>query len=294
MANPIIRHTYTCDPTVLVHQDTVYLYTGHDEAPVGTEAYVLHHWQCFSSRDLVRWQQHPLPLRATDFSWARGDAYASKVLEHRGKFYWFVSVSPAQSRGKALGVAVADTPAGPFSDALGQPLVTHEMLPATDNDKANLDPTVLVDAAGQAHLYWGNGTCYYARLRDDLLGLDSPIHVVALPDFSEGAHLHQRNGWYYLAYGYQMPEKVAYAMSRHPAGPWTFQGLLSELAGNCQTNRAAIFDFRGRSYFAYHNGGLPEGGSHRRSVCLEDLQYEADETLRRVVMTSEGVTSVAC
>jgi hypothetical protein len=74
--NPIIRHKYTCDPTVLVHDDQVYLYTGHDEAPVGVEAYVMHEWLCFSSVDLVHWQEHPVPLRVTDFTWAKGDAYA--------------------------------------------------------------------------------------------------------------------------------------------------------------------------------------------------------------------------
>ncbi len=46
--NPIIRHKYTADPTVIVYHDTVYLYTGHDEAPSGEERYVMNDWLCFS------------------------------------------------------------------------------------------------------------------------------------------------------------------------------------------------------------------------------------------------------
>jgi hypothetical protein len=112
-----------------------------------------------------------------------------------------------------------------------------------------------------------------------------------LPGFTEGACLYKRNGWYYLAYGYEFPEKVAYAMSRSLEGPWQFKGILNEIAGNCQTNRAAIIDFKGRAYFIYHNGGLKDGGSHRRSVCIDALYFNDNDSIQRVVMTSEGVGS---
>ena len=287
--NPIIRNKYTADPTALVYNNTVYIYTGHDEAPVGTETYVMNDWLCFSSTDLVTWREHPVPLKALDFSWAKGDAYASKVIYCNNKFYWYVAVTHASVTGKAIGVAIAAHPAGPFADGRGSALITHDMLPPTDNEKANLDPTVIVDDDGQAYIFWGNGSCYYAKLKENMVELDSPIKLVNLPGFMEGAHIHKHNGWYYLSYGYQMPEKVAYAMSRNINGPWEFKGILNELAGNCQTNRPAILDFRGKSYFIYHNGGLKDGGSHRRSVCIDYLYYNPDGTMKRVVMTSEGV-----
>ena len=290
--NPIIRNHYTADPTVLVHKETVYLYTGHDDTPAGTDDYYMHDWLCFSSRDLVRWTQHPSPLKATDFPWASGDAYASKVVEYRNKFYWFVSVTHSGGPYKAIGVAVSDDPTGPFADAIGSALVTHAMLPATENDKANLDPTVLIDDDGHAYLFWGNGQCYFARLNSDLDGLDSEISVIDLPGFGEGAHIHKRNGIYYLSYGYGYPEKVAYAMSRNIQGPWEFKGILNEIAGNSATNRPAIIEFNGADYFFYHNGALPEGGSHRRSVCVDRLFYNKDGTMRRIVMTSEGVARI--
>jgi beta-xylosidase len=290
--NPIIRHKFTSDPTAIVYDDRLYIFTGHDEAPVGTEEYQMNDWLCFSSADLVNWIEHPSPLKAKDFKWATGDAYASKVIELNNKFYWIVSVSHGSIKGKAIGIAVADNPAGPYRDYIGKALITHDMLPPTDNEKANLDPAVLVDDDDSIHIFWGNATCYYARLKSNLKELTSPIRTISLPDFKEGAHIHKRKGWYYLSYGYMMPERVAYAMSRTIDGPWKFKGILNEVPGNCETNRPCIIDFRGKSYFIYHNGILENGGSHRRSVCIDELNYNDDGTIRRIMMTSEGPKSI--
>ncbi|PWV48908.1 glycoside hydrolase family 43 protein [Chitinophaga sp. S165] len=287
--NPVIRHKYTCDPTALVHEGAVYLFTGHDEAPVGTEDYVMHDWLCFSSVDMTNWVEYAVPLKAADFSWSGGDAYASKIIYHKGSFYWYVAVSHPSGKGTAIGVAVASSPAGPYADALGSAMITHDMLPETSNKKANLDPSVLVDDDGKAYIFWGNGTCYFARLKENMTALDGPIQIIDLPGFEEGAHIHKRDGWYYLCYGYGMPEKVAYAMSRDINGPWVFKGILNEIAGNCETNRPCIIEYGEQPLFIYHNGGLKNGGSHRRSVCIDHLSYNEDSTLRRIVMTSEGV-----
>ena len=289
MDNPIIRNNFTADPTVLVHNDTVYLYTGHDEAPFPIENYVMNDWLCFSSKDLQHWEEHPSPLKVTSFTWAKGDAYASKVIQKDNKFYWFVSVSHATIKGKAIGVAVADTPLGPFSDAIGAALVTQDMVPDPHLEMVNLDPTIILDDHAIPHLIWGNKKCYYAILKTSLLELNSPIQTLDLPFFTEGAHLHRHKDWYYLSYGYGYPEKVAYAMSRDPSGPWEFKGILNEIPYNCETNRPAIIEFKGRNYFFYHNGALKEGGSHRRSVCVDYLYYNPDNTIRPIIMTAEGV-----
>jgi beta-xylosidase len=170
-------------------------------------------------------------------------------------------------------------------------LITGEMTKASE-EFVNIDPAVLVDDDGQAHLFWGRGQCFRARLRANMIELDGAIEAVEFPGFCEGSHLHKRDGWYYFTYGYGMPERVAYVMSRRIEGPWEFKGILNELAGNCETNRPAIIDFKGKSYFFYHNGALKNGGSHRRSVCVDYLHYNADGTMKRVVMTSEGVEAV--
>jgi beta-xylosidase len=153
--NPIITNKFTTDPTALVYGDKVYLYTGHDAPPDGVEDYVMNDWLCFSSEDLITWVEHPLPLKATDFKWASGDAFASRVIQYNGRFYWFVSVTHKEIEGKAIGLAVADDPAGPFSDALGRALITHDMLPASKSELANLDPSVIIDHDGQPYMFLG-------------------------------------------------------------------------------------------------------------------------------------------
>jgi beta-xylosidase len=103
----------------MVYKDKVYLYTGHDEAPTGKNGYVMHNWTCFTSTDMVNWTEHPSPLNVKEFAWAKADAWASQVIERNGKFYWYVAVEHATIPGKAIGVAVADSPTGPFKDARG-------------------------------------------------------------------------------------------------------------------------------------------------------------------------------
>ncbi len=287
--NPIIRDKFTADPTALVYHDTVYLFTGHDEAPVDTERYIMKNWLCFSSPDMINWTDHGSPFAARDFQWAKGSAYASKIIEREGKFYFYAAVTHAIIPGKAIGVAVSDNPIQGFKDAKGSALITHNMLPPTNNEKANLDPTVLIDDDGQAYIFWGNKTCYYAKLKSNMIELDGEIKIVSMPQFEEGASIHKHNGWYYLSYGYGMPEKVAYAMSRNINGPWEFKGILNEIAYNCETNRPCIIYFKGKSYFIYHNGALKNGGSHHRSVCIDSLYYNDDNTLKPVIMTTEGI-----
>ncbi len=289
--NPVIQHKFTADPAALVYRDTVFLYVGHDEAEVGAGFYNMHEWLVFSSTNMVDWHEYPVPLKVSDFSWAKADAWASQAIERDGKFYWYVSVEHASVPGKAIGVAVADHPAGPFKDALGRALITNDMTTATDIMWDDIDPSVFIDDDGQAYLFWGNTRAYYARLKPNMVELDGEIMVIeGLPDFTEAPWIHKRGDWYYLSYAFQFPEKTAYAMSKSIEGPWEFKGILNELAGNTNTNHQAIIDYRNKSYFIYHTGGIqPFGGSFRRSVCVDELYYNPDGTMKRVLMTSEGI-----
>ncbi len=71
-----------------------------------------------------------------------------------------------------------------------------------------------------------------------------------------------------------------------------FTGILNEVPGNCATNRPCIIQFNGQDYFIYHNGALKNGGSHRRSVCIDKLKYNEDGTMQKVIMSSEGILPV--
>lgn len=291
--NPIITEKYTADPAAMVHDGTVYLYAGHDEAALDFHFYNMKEWLVYSSRDMVHWKEHEVPLKVSDFKWAKGDAWAAHVIEKDGKFFWYVTVTHSTVPGKAIGVAVADSPTGPFKDALGAALITNDMTKHTDISWDDIDPAIFIDDDGQAYIFWGNTVCHYAKLKDNMIELEGPIKTIALPNFTEAPWVHKRDGWYYLSYAYQFPEKTAYAMSRSIDGPWEFKGILNEIAGNANTNHQAIIDFKGKSYFIYHNGGIqPHGGSFRRAVCIDYLHYNADGTMKRVVMTTEGVKAV--
>ena len=291
IGNPIITDKYTADPAALVYKDSVYLYTGHDECPEKENRYVMHNWLVYSTADMVNWKEHPSPLNIKAFTWAKSDAWASQVIERNGKFYWFVAVEHGSIKGKSIGVAVADNPLGPFKDAIGSALITNDLTTGSKISWEDIDPTVIVDTDGQAYLYWGNTSCYYVKLKQNMTEMDGPIvQVKGLPKFTEAPWIHKRKDWYYLSYAYQFPEKIAYAMSKSVNGPWEYKGILNEVAGNSNTNHQAIIDFKGKSYFIYHNGSIPtDGGSFRRSVCVDRLYYNPDGTMKRVVMTSEGI-----
>ncbi|MGY5355678.1 glycoside hydrolase family 43 protein [Wenyingzhuangia sp. IMCC45467] len=288
--NPIVTNKYTADPAALVYNDKVYLYAGHDQAPDNVEGYRMHEWLLYTSEDMVNWEEQPVPLKPTDFKWAKGSAWASQVIEKDGKFYFYATVSHGSIHGKAIGVAVADSPLGPFKDAIGKALITNDMTTNVKISWDDIDPTVWIDDDGQAYLYWGNTECRYVKLKDNMIEFDGPIHTVDLPNFTEAPWIHKKGDWYYLSYAYQFPEKIAYAMSKSITGPWEFKGILNEVAGNSNTNHQSIIEYKGKDYFVYHNGSIPtHGGSFRRSVCVDRLYYNEDGTMKRVVMTSEGI-----
>ena len=288
--NPIVTDKFTADPAAIVHNNTVYLYAGHDQAPNDLNFYKMDEWLVYSSSDMVNWQEHPVPLKPADFSWAKGDAWAAQVIERNNKFYWYVTVSHGSIHGKSIGVAISDSPIGPFKDALGKALVTNDMTTKATISWDDIDPSVIIDDDGQAYLFWGNTACYYAKLKDNMIEFDGPIQTIDLPNFTEAPWIHKRGDWYYLSYAYQFPEKTAYAMSKSINGPWEYKGILNEIAGNSNTNHQAIINFKGKDYFIYHTGGIPtNGGSFRRSVCIDNLYYNNDGTMNRIIMTTEGI-----
>ncbi|WGL16069.1 glycoside hydrolase family 43 protein [Microbulbifer bruguierae] len=292
-ANPAITDVLTADPAAMVHDGTVYLYTGHDEAKDNKGFYEMHKWLVFSSTDMVNWKNEGSPLAVKDFKWARGDAWASHVVEKDGKFYFYTTVRHDETKpGFAIGVAVSDSPTGPFKDALGKALISNDMTTDTKIDWDDLDPAAFIDDNGEAYLFFGNTKPRWAKLKDNMIELDGPIHSLDLPNFTEALYAHKHGDYYYLTYAMGFPEKIGYAMSKSIEGPWEYKGILNELAGNSNTNHQSIIDYKDRSFFIYHNGGTPEGGSFRRSVCIDDLYYNEDGTIKRIVMTSEGVDPV--
>lgn len=281
--NPIIQSLYTADPAPMVHNDTCYLYTTHDEDITVKNFYTMNDWQCYSSTDMVNWTYRGSPLSYKTFNWSKGDAWASQCIFRNDKFYMYVPVTQ-KNGGAAIGVAVATSPTGPFSDPLGQKLVAY-------GNGYDIDPTVFIDDDGQAFLYWGNGTLWYVKLNQDMISYSGDI-VTTNPkpsNFQEGPWFYKRDSLYYMVYSTTPSpnEAIAYATSLSPTGPWISKGIIMA-ADNCYTNHAGIVDFKGKSFFFYHNCALPGGGSFKRSVCLEQFAYKSDGAIPAISPSTAG------
>ncbi|WP_437540648.1 glycoside hydrolase family 43 protein [Sorangium sp. So ce367] len=299
--NPVVQTIYTPDPAPMVHDDTVYLYTGHDEDSA-TDWFTMNEWRVYSSKDMVNWTDHGSPLKFSDFSWAKGDAWAGQAIHRNGKFYYYVPVTSRSLNRMTIGVAVSDSPTGPFKDALGKPLITA--------DCGDIDPTPFIDDDGQAYLYWGNPSVCYVKLNQDMISYQGDVVRVPMTaesfgqrtgkddgrhktKYEEGPWLYKRDGLYYLVYAAgPISEYIAYSTSTKPTGPWTYRGVIMPTEGSSFTNHAGVIDFKGSSYFFYHNGALPGGGGYHRSAAVERFTFNADGTFPTIKMTKEGPPGV--
>ncbi|WP_210465371.1 glycoside hydrolase family 43 protein [Rufibacter roseolus] len=292
--NPIIQTAYTADPAPMVYNNKLYLYTSHDED--GSTWFTMNDWKLYTTDDMVNWTDHGTILSYSDFSWAKINAWAPQCIERGGKFYMYVPLTTHDNKG-AIGVAVANSPYGPFKDPLGKPFI--------QSGAGDIDPSVFIDDDGQAYLYWGNPKCYYVKLNEDMISYQG--EVVPVPNtieafgkregnperpttYEEGPWLYKRKGLYYLLFAAgPIPEHIGYSTSSSPTGPWKYQGILMPTQGGSFTNHPGLIDFKGKTYFFYHNGALPGGGGFTRSVSVEEAAFKKDGTLQPMNMT-KGIT----
>jgi hypothetical protein len=298
--NPIFRNIFTADPAPLVVGDTLFVYAGHDEAGAG-ELFNIAEWVVYSTTDMKNWTYHGPVMKATDFAWAVRDAWASQVIEKNGKFWFYTTVEHGPPHNsKAIGVAVADTPFGPFRDARGSALAHDATTPTPEDphDWDDIDPTAFTDDDGATWVAWGNQHLYLARLKPNMIEFDGPIREIYLPNYTEGPWLHKRKGVYYLTYPcfahQNMFEKMCYATAPKITGPWTYNGILTDRTENSYTIHPGIVEYKGQWYFFYHDAkltinGVP-GAIGRRSVAVEYLYYNEDGTLQPVRQTQAGVS----
>jgi len=287
--NPIIDHIYTADPSAHVWDGKVWLYPSHDQDnAVNYRSMDGHH--VFSSSDLVNWTDHGEIMHTDDLPWASsGYLWAPDAAYKNGTYYYYYPASLASDGNRSIGVATSTSPAGPFTD--------QGPIEGADS----IDPAVFIDDDGKAYLYWGSHYLRWAELNDDMISIGEVHEVPAaeVPNYKEGPWVHKKNGTYYLSYahsGVQAP--LLYATSNSPTGPWTPQGTLmdAENTGGW-TNHHSIVEFKGQSYIFYHNTAISTAElgedarerNFRRSVCIDEVHYNADGTIQQVIQTVEGV-----
>src|SRR5579863_3039204 len=314
--NPIVQTNYTSDPAPMVSGGAMYLITTHDENVAGqpcaaVAGYTLCRWFAYSSTDMVNWTDHGTVASWTTFSWAADAAWAPQGIPRNGKFYLYAPLNN-KSGATVIGVGVSSSPIGPYQDAIGQPLVAAGCSGGT----GDIDPTAFIDDDGQAYLYFGRSVPGYVKLNSDMVsysgGIQCPTDSTQTfgpapagggfpTQYEEGPWIMKHGAEYYLAYAANgIPEDISYSRATAPLGPFTYGGTIMKAAGASFTNHTGIIDFKGHSYFFYHDGALQKGGSvpangdgYHRSVCLEEFTYNADGSFPTITSTTGGPEPIA-
>lgn len=273
---PIIQTKFTADPAPMVYNDTVFLYTSHDEDDAW--GFKMVNWLLFTSTDMVNWREHGVVASLKDFKWARQDngAWAPHCIERNGKFYLYCPV-----HGGGIGVLVSDSPYGPFKDPLGKRLIE------TNHLWNDIDPCAFIDDDGQAYLFWGNPDLYYVKLNDDMISISGDIiKVESKPlNYQEGPWVWKKDSFYYLAYASTCcPEGIGYAMSKSIHGPWEYKGMIMEASELTRGNHPGIIKYKEKWYCFGHSYDLLKKTTsrfyERRSVDLDEIEFNPDGTIK--------------
>ena len=273
--NPILPD-FHADPSARVFDGKLYLYPSHD-APGARNWKQMADWHVFSSDDLKTWTDHGVAFSLKDISWATEEAWAADCIERNGKFYFYFTA------GGQIGVAVSDSPTGPFKDALGQPLVRR----GEAGIRYMIDPNVFIDDDGQAYLYVGGARQLgVVKLGADMITREAPLQRVEMPGFYEGMWIHKRQGRYYASYPTRPEGRntranvMVHSVAQNPLGPWEFKGPI--LDNDSLNIHGSITEFRDAWYLFYHVAGP---SSWERRVCFEPLGYDAEGAVRPLKMT---------
>ncbi len=312
---------FHADPEVLYSKQTkkYYIYSTTD----GTPGWGGHDFSVFSSTDLINWTDEGkmLDVKGDQVKWATGNAWAPCIEEVKQKdgsykYYFYFSAHNPKTNRKEIGVAVSNTPTGPFVDS-GAPIITDADRPAEAHGGQAIDVDVFTDPrSGKHYLYWGNGFMAGAELNDDMLSVKKETITHMTPKggnlqtwaFREGAYVFYRKGTYYFLWSVDDTGSpnyhVCYGTSKHPLGPIQIdeqnyrviqQKPEDKIYG---TAHNSILQIPGRDewYIVYHRinknfvdkklgGGVP--GTHRE-VCIDRLTFDKQGRIVPVTPTLDG------
>ncbi|MBO7118145.1 MAG: family 43 glycosylhydrolase [Bacteroidales bacterium] len=292
--NPIIKGQFSADPSAHVFNGRVYVYPSHDiPAPAD---YARKDWFCmadyhvYSSDNLVDWVDHGVIVDQWSVPWVNAAGYSMWAPDcnyHNGKYYFYFP-APQKPRegvrgGNGIGVAISDTPYGPFIPE-EQPI----------QGIGGIDPCIFIDDDGTPYLAWSGRGLQVARLKDNMLELDSePVTISGIPrGMTEGPFLFKRNGKYYYTFPWveDARETLAYCMADNPLGPYEFKGKFMEQSETiCWTNHHSFIELDGQWYLFYHHNDYSPYFDKNRSVCIDYLYFNPDGTIQMVTPTLRGV-----
>jgi large repetitive protein len=287
MKSPVLPGL-NADPNIVRFGDTYYLYPTTD----GFEGWSGTQFKAYSSKDLVHWTDHGVILDlGPDVSWADSRAWAPTIAEKDGKYYFYFCADAN------IGVAVSDSPTGPFKDALDKPL-----LKAGQYSGQMIDPAVFTDDDGQSYLYWGNGRAYVAPLNADMTSIDtSKVKDITPSGYNEGSFVVKRKGTYYFMWSENDTRdenyRVAYATGSSPTGPWTKQGVILQkdlsLGIKGTGHHSVVYVPKTDEwYIAYHRFAIPGGDGTHRETTIDKMEFDSDGLIKNVVPTLTSIDPI--
>lgn len=317
--NPVFPGWYA-DPEGIIFDDTYWIYptfsdysntwdtvSGLSEAQLALRKNAINEqyleqtfFDAFSSKDLVSWQKHPRVLDIRNIGWAAYSLWAPSIIRANGKYFLFYSANDIQGNDEpgGIGVAVSDEPGGPFTDALGKPLIN-----AFHHGAQPIDQFVFRDDDGQHYLYYGGWQhCNVIKLGNDLLSIDTfadgtQFREITPEQYVEGPFIFKRKGRYYFMWsegGWMGPDySVAYAIGDTPTGPFERIGKILQQDSTIATGAGhhSVISIQGTDEhdIVYHRRPLDTDNPHHRQTCIDQLTFDADGYIQPVKMTFEGV-----
>lgn len=287
--NPVIDGWYA-DPEGFVDGGTLWLYP---TSSLNYEDQTF--FDAFSSEDGIHWKKHPSILTTAEVKWAWRALWAPSVVAKDGRYYLFFSANDVhQGEVGGIGVAVSDSPAGPFKDLLGRPLI-----PDIVNGAQPIDQFVYNDpVSGEWLMYYGGWRhCNVVRLAPDFKSIvpfeDGSLYREITPEgYVEGPFMLYREGKYYFMWSEgtwtQDDYRVAYAISTSPFGPFRREATILEsdsAVGTGAGHHSVVRDpGTGEYLMIYHRHPLNAQSGNDRVVCMDRMEFTPDGHIAPVVM----------
>jgi len=332
LANPILSHKYTADPQPIVWNDRLYVYASNDDDSPGNDYFIQSYTLVSTDdmanwTDHGEVFKVPRDWNRGNATTARAYAPGAAVRGGTGTVYLY----PCGSGGP-VGVVTAPRPEGPFTDVLRPanggttPALVDRNTCTNCNVPWLFDPAVFVDDDGSAYLYYGGGDASgnpgpgenfrVIRLNNDMISLrreNNVVNAVTInaPRSFEAAYMHKRGSTYYFSYvnnfsgGDSHPNAaIMYMTGTSPMGPFTLRGpvlrnpAIGQNINRNNNNHHAIIEYQNRWYMFYHDrrvanaNNLPSDNANRRNISVDSLVYNADGTMREVVVTNDGVRQI--
>lgn len=313
ISQPLVSHIYTADPSAHVFNGKIYIYPSHDiDAGIpfddngghfGMEDY---HVLSMDSPTGIA-VDNGVALHVKDVPWAERQMWAPDAAHKKGKYYLYFPAKRANGIFQ-IGVAVSDSPVGPFIPE-----------PEAIKGSYTIDPAVFEDEDGKYYMYfggiWGGQLQKYRNnkyaeeneeplenepalgpivvlLTDDMKEFsEEPKEIKILDEngkvllagdnnrrFFEASWMHKYNGKYYFSYSTGDTHFICYATGDNPYGPFTYQGrILNPVIG--WTSHHSICEVEGKWYLFYHDSSLSKGVTHLRSVKVTEITYNEDGSI---------------